>query len=304
MGYLYGSYEINNDVPLGIRARVAAIYEPPQESTRNSIKLTPDERAEEIDELAAKLGLRKVGWIFTDLIADNAASGTVKHIRGIDTHFLTAQECIMAGHLQNQHPNVCKHSSNGYFGSKFVTVCVTGETMRFGRDLVWRLFTNFCIVSCVCVACVGDSSKQVHMEGYAVSGQCMALVRDDCLVPTKDAPELGYIRESSDKQFVPDVYYKVSTVWLTRSFTYIEILPGGFDSADRYRMYFNFPSEIHTKNVGMKTENCFGIVASFLLNTFTSLWTIVIIVCVVKVFIPLLAPYNFTFIFWRIDIQI
>lgn len=48
------------------------------------------------------------------------------------------------------------------------------------------------------------------MEGYAVSGQCMALVRDDCLVPTKDAPELGYVRESSDKQFVPDVYFKVS----------------------------------------------------------------------------------------------
>lgn len=127
MGYLYGSYEVNNDVPLGIRARVAAIYEPPQESTRNSIKLTPDERADEIDELASKLGLRKVGWIFTDLIADNAALGTVKHIRGIDTHFLTAQECIMAGHLQNQHPSACKHSSNGSFGSKFVTVCVTGE---------------------------------------------------------------------------------------------------------------------------------------------------------------------------------
>lgn len=57
----------------------------------------------------------------------------------------------------------------------------------------------------------GDASKQVHMEGYAVSGQCMALVRDNCLVPTKDAPELGYIRESGDKQYVPDVYYKVST---------------------------------------------------------------------------------------------
>lgn len=127
MGLLYGSYEINNDVPLGIRARVAAIYEPPQESSRNSIKLLADERGDEIDELAAKLGLRKVGWIFTDLISDNAGMGTVKHIRGIDTHFLTAQECIMAGHFQNQHPNACKHSSNGYFGSKFVTVCVTGE---------------------------------------------------------------------------------------------------------------------------------------------------------------------------------
>lgn len=59
---------------------------------------------------------------------------------------------------------------------------------------------------------LGDAKQQVHMEGYAVSAQCMALVRDNCLVPTKDAPELGYIRESTDKQFVPDVYYKVSVV--------------------------------------------------------------------------------------------
>lgn len=47
------------------------------------------------------------------------------------------------------------------------------------------------------------------MEGYQVSNQCMALVRDGCLVPTKDAPELGYVIESTDKQYVPDVYYKV-----------------------------------------------------------------------------------------------
>lgn len=36
----------------------------------------------------------------------------------------------------------------------------------------------------------------------------MALVRDDCLVPCLDATELGYIRESTNKQYVPDVYYK------------------------------------------------------------------------------------------------
>lgn len=47
------------------------------------------------------------------------------------------------------------------------------------------------------------------MEGYQVSAQCMALVRDNCFVPTKDAPELGYIRESTDKQYVPDVFFKV-----------------------------------------------------------------------------------------------
>lgn len=63
------------------------------------------------------------------------------------------------------------------------------------------------------------------MEGYAVSAQCMALVRDNCLVPTKDAPELGYVRESSDKEFVPDVYYKVCYVFshiISYQFPYIK----------------------------------------------------------------------------------
>lgn len=58
-------------------------------------------------------------------------------------------------------------------------------------------------------AIAGDAKNQVHMEGYTVSNQCMALVRDGCLLPTLDAAELGFIRESSDKQYVPDVFYKV-----------------------------------------------------------------------------------------------
>ncbi|EDV92839.1 nuclear protein localization protein 4 homolog isoform X1 [Drosophila grimshawi] len=179
MGYLYGTYEQHTDVPLGIRAKVAAIYEPPQESSRDSINICPDEGADEVDAVAKALGLKKIGWIFTDLITEDASAGTVKQIRGIETHFLTAQECISAGELQNRHPNPCKYATNGTFGSKFVTICVTG-----------------------------DQTKQVHMEGYAVSAQCMALVRDNCLIPTKDAPELGYVRESTDKQYVPDVFYK------------------------------------------------------------------------------------------------
>ncbi|XP_073976904.1 nuclear protein localization 4 isoform X2 [Rhodnius prolixus] len=179
MGYLYGKYEIHSDVPLGIRASVSVIYEPPQETTRDKVTVLPDERESLVDEIAHQLGLTRVGWIFTDLIADNTQKGTVKHIRGIESHFLSAQECIMAGYLQNQHPNPCKFSPTGYFGSKFTTVCVTG-----------------------------DSKNQVHMEGYAVSAQCMSLVRDQCLVPTKDFPQLGYVKESTDKQYVPDVYYK------------------------------------------------------------------------------------------------
>lgn len=179
IGYLYGLYEVHKDVPLGIKARVTAIYEPCQESSRDQVQLLPDERETLVNKLAEFLGLQRVGWIFTDLVADEVKRGAVKHFRNVNTHFLSAQEVIMAGDFQNRHPNPCSLSSTGYFGSKFVTVCVTG-----------------------------DMDNQVHMEGYQVSNQAMALVRDNCLVPTKDAPEMGYIKESSNEQYVPDVFYK------------------------------------------------------------------------------------------------
>jgi nuclear protein localization family protein 4 len=126
LGFLYGCYEKSSDVPLGIRARVCAIYEPPQESTNTSIKLLEDQNDAEVEEMAEQLGLKRIGWIFTDLEAIH--DGKVKHLRGIDSFFLTAKECILAGHFQNLHPNPCSQSSNGYFGSKFVTICVTGES--------------------------------------------------------------------------------------------------------------------------------------------------------------------------------
>lgn len=125
VGFLFGCYEITTDVPLGIRARVCAIYEPPQESTKSSIKLLEDPNDAEVLEMAEKLGLKKLGWIFTDLV--EISNGKVKQLRGIDTFFLTAKECILAGHFQNLHPSPCSQSSNNFFGSKFVTICVTGN---------------------------------------------------------------------------------------------------------------------------------------------------------------------------------
>ena len=36
----------------------------------------------------------------------------------------------MAAEFQNSNPNPCSESASGYFGSKFVTVCVTGNDMN------------------------------------------------------------------------------------------------------------------------------------------------------------------------------
>uniref|UniRef100_A0A665WUN1 Nuclear protein localization protein 4 homolog n=1 Tax=Echeneis naucrates TaxID=173247 RepID=A0A665WUN1_ECHNA len=184
MGYLYGKYTEHKDIPLGIRAEVAAIYEPPQNATQNSLELLEDPKAAAVDEIAAKLGLCKVGWIFTDLLSEDTRIGTVRFTRNKDSHYLSAEECITAGYFQNQHSNPCRLSRDGHFGSKFVTVVATG-----GPD------------------------NQVHFEGYQVSNQCMALVRDECLLPCKDVPELGYAKESSPEQYVPDVFYKITTTF-------------------------------------------------------------------------------------------
>jgi len=175
-GWLYGRYEMAPEVPLGIKAVVTAIYEPPQESSKDTLRILPDPKEEVVEEIAEHLGLTRVGWIFTDLVP--AAGGKVKYFRGVDTHFLSAQEIITAGHYQNVKPNVCKMTDEGTFGSKFVTVCVTG-----------------------------NKDNEIHMEGYQVSNQCMALVKDEVIVPTKDAPELAYITESSDTKYVPDVFF-------------------------------------------------------------------------------------------------
>lgn len=104
IGFLYGKYELHTDVPLGkidsfkyihfcvsysniyyinsgIKARVAAIYEPPQECSKDGVTLLPDERQAVVDEVAKKLGLVKVGWIFTDLLSEDSSKGTVQYLR-------------------------------------------------------------------------------------------------------------------------------------------------------------------------------------------------------------------------------
>ena len=60
----------------------------PQVSGRNSCELLEDPNEDRINSVAEQLGLRRVGWIFTDLIAQDLKTGTVKHFRGNIVSFI------------------------------------------------------------------------------------------------------------------------------------------------------------------------------------------------------------------------
>ncbi|WKX95112.1 hypothetical protein Q1695_011961 [Nippostrongylus brasiliensis] len=179
VGYLIGKYQPFTDVPLGIKATVVAIYEPPQSSSPDGVQLLDDPNEQAVEQLCNNLGLRRVGWIFTDLWSADRVKGTVHCTRHKNAFFLSAEECITAGFLQSKHPNVTEYCSDRYFGSKFVTVVASG-----------------------------DEQEQVNFHGYQVSNQCSALVEAQLLCPTNH-PELAYIREKPlcESQYITDVQY-------------------------------------------------------------------------------------------------
>jgi nuclear protein localization family protein 4 len=53
-----------------------------QINSKNKIELLEDPQEEAIHRLTLRLGLVPVGWIFTDLVADDLTTGTVKNFRG------------------------------------------------------------------------------------------------------------------------------------------------------------------------------------------------------------------------------
>jgi len=183
IGFLYGTYEKientddANTIPLGIRAKIQAIYEPPQKNSTNKVSLEDNAQISKVDSMAKILGLSRIGWILSDLLVEDGTNGTVKNIRNDKTHLLSAEETITAASFQLQHPNPCR-MSEGHYGSKFVTI-----------------------------VCSGDEDNQVSFKGYQVTNQCMDLVSSRVIVPTVDSAALAYCRESDDDIMVPEVYY-------------------------------------------------------------------------------------------------
>ncbi|KAG0245885.1 nuclear protein localization protein 4 [Mortierella sp. GBA43] len=178
-GYMYGRYEPYPEVPLGIKAVVEAIYEPPQEGDSEGLKLAdPIEGEKRADEMAAACRLQRVGMVYTDLTDDGSGNGTVLCKRHIDSYFLSSQECQFAAVMQKKHPNATKYSSTGTFGSKFVT-CVIG----------------------------GNSEGNIDVSAYQVSNTCVGMVDADIVEPSVE-PGIMRVKEPTSDRYIPDVFFK------------------------------------------------------------------------------------------------
>ncbi|WFD29368.1 nuclear protein localization protein 4 [Malassezia sp. CBS 17886] len=184
-GFLVGRYEPYTKVPMGIKAVVEAIHEPPQHGDTDGLTLgLPWDDQARIEKLAGQCGMQIVGMVYTDLEAadpthqDAAKAGLVACKRHNDSFFLSGNEVHFAAQMQLEHPSPSRFSQSGKFNTKFVT----------------------CILS-------GNAQGEVDVAAYQMSEQAMAMAQAD-MIEASVQPTTVRVKPSEGERYVPEVFFR------------------------------------------------------------------------------------------------
>ncbi|TDL28765.1 polyubiquitin-tagged protein recognition complex, Npl4 component [Rickenella mellea] len=184
-GWLIGRYEPYDEVPMGVKAVVEAIHEPPQEGELDGLTLgLPWEDEQRIRGLAASAStpLTIVGYMFTDL--DPSEDDRTKNVykRHPGSYYLTCLEAIFAAHMQLHNPMASRSSPTGSFASRLVTAVATAT-----------------------------EEGSVDIAAYQVSEQACAMVDADMIEASVD-PGIVRVKPEDRSQdaarYVPDVFFR------------------------------------------------------------------------------------------------
>jgi nuclear protein localization family protein 4 len=183
-GWLIGRYEPYEKVPMGVKAVVDAIYEPPQQGEVDGLTLgwpwEEEKRIRQISSLAST-PLTVVGYIFTDL--DPTPEDRTKNVykRHQQSFYLSSLEAIFAATLQKANSLPSKSSPTGYFASRLVTAVLTAT-----------------------------QDGQVDISAYQVSEQAVAMVEADMIEASLE-PGIVRVKEEDrtegSARYVPDVFF-------------------------------------------------------------------------------------------------